>query len=247
MVMMQWLIIETPSHQVHVFKLKLFRTSALLDRRTFILYAQYIFFISCIIEFSAQKWLRVLVCICFYLFSIYTRQVLGSKYGWFGPVSSFKVVDMLHQDLSDTFRLWLGGAIRGAKLHDRQWCAASKEQWGATTTATTTADTAWVPCLPLSLIWLWISVILWIDCLDQCDWMWTQFAPVMPCAFAAPRCAFMYIILNIYIYIYILKIDCDGMTENKRKVEVIMKILVCQGKQRDLPKSRRQVRTWWFH
>ena len=41
--MMQRLIIETQSHQVHVLKLKLFRTSALLDRRTFILYTQYIF------------------------------------------------------------------------------------------------------------------------------------------------------------------------------------------------------------
>lgn len=41
--MMQPLIIETQSHQVHVLKLKLFRTSALLDRRTFILYTQYIF------------------------------------------------------------------------------------------------------------------------------------------------------------------------------------------------------------
>lgn len=51
MVMMQWLIIETPSHQVHVFKLKLFRTSALSDRRTFILYAQYIFLYHALLNF----------------------------------------------------------------------------------------------------------------------------------------------------------------------------------------------------
>ena len=63
MVMMQRLTIETQSRQVHVLKLKLFRTSALWIEGIYI------------IEFSI------------------------------GRVSIFKVVDMLHQDLSDTLGL----------------------------------------------------------------------------------------------------------------------------------------------